>query len=213
MILARCITLSFAILLMPVYAMAAPDTLVAQATTEVMATAGVPKYPISDAQRDRLSALHDQFILDTAQTRANLEVSEHQLKALLSATSVNRQAALSLQEKINALRATLANAGLNLRLATGDVFTAEQKSEFKKRHGHHCGRGPGGGPMRGPGGPCGPGHYRASAEMPPPPPEFGPSEIGFGAPPIGFEAPPIGFEAPPMGFGPPTFGPSNGGAF
>lgn len=146
----------------------------------------VPKNPISDAQRQKLHALRDQFILDTAQTKAQLRVSEDQLHELLSASTIDKSAALSLQSKINSLRGSLADAHLKLKLAMTDVFTPEQRAEMHKwHHGHGrwgkhgCGheRGcPGDGGECHEGGPHGP-----RAFGPPPMPGmffgFGPSPI------------------------------------
>jgi len=158
-------------------------TLIGQA--QVQATVPErPKNPITDEQRTRLGAIKDQYELDTAQPKAQLKVSQRQLRQMLTASTVDKTAALSLQGKINSLRASLSDAKLKMMLATSDVFTAEQKEAFKKFRGHgrrfgkghhggggKCGMrshgrgghrgGPGGGGHRfgmgGPEGPVGPG--------------------------------------------------------
>lgn len=93
-----------------------------------------PSHSITDEQRQKLSSLRDQFELSTAQKKAELDVDKRQLRQILHATTVDKQAALSLQSKINGLRDDLSNARLGLILAAGDVFTPEQRAEFKQMH-------------------------------------------------------------------------------
>jgi Spy/CpxP family protein refolding chaperone len=97
--------------------------------------------PITDTQRQALSALRDKYELDTAENKALLHVTQRQLRRTVTATTVDKGAALALQAKVNGLRDGLANAKLNFVLAMGDVFTPEQRAAFKRMHGrHHGGR-------------------------------------------------------------------------
>jgi Spy/CpxP family protein refolding chaperone len=146
-----------------------------------------PQHPLTDAQRKRLGEVRDKFELDTAQQAAELHVAEHKLMELLGETSVDKQAALGMQSKINTLRNQLSIAQLNLALDSQTVFTPEQREEMKQMH-HHFG------PALG--GPCfftakaGPGHFgmplpgfpgmappgvmiRGLSDMPPPGMMFG----------------------------------------
>ncbi|MBK7840766.1 MAG: hypothetical protein IPJ49_24445 [Candidatus Obscuribacter sp.] len=132
--------------------------------------------PLTDDQKAKLGTLRDQYILSTANKKAELMVASRQLKETLHATTVDKSAALTLQGKINNLKADLSTARLNMMLASSDVFTAEQREQMQKMHRMHgwghkghggkgkgeCG-GPRGGGMRGkafgpgPEGPGGPG--------------------------------------------------------
>lgn len=140
---------------------AGEGTFVAQA--QVPSTA--PSHPITDDQRHRLSTLRDQFELDNALKKAQLNVSQRQLREVLHATTIDKSAALALQSKINGLTSDLSTAKLNLTLASGDVFTAEQKADWKERRNHWGGRRggcDGGGHGFGRGGHHGgPGHFKA----------------------------------------------------
>ncbi len=121
---------------LPAFAQESPPA--AQADDgQMLAQARVPDGPshrITDEQRQKLFALRDQFELSTAEKRAELHVDQRQLRQALHATTVDKQAALSLQSKINGLRDDLSNAKLGMVLAAGDVFTPEQRAEFKQMH-------------------------------------------------------------------------------
>jgi Spy/CpxP family protein refolding chaperone len=125
--------------------------LIGQAQVQATVPDG-PKNPITDEQRTKLGAIKDQYELDTAQSKAQLKVSQRQLRQMLMAPSVDKSAALSLQGKINTLRASLSDAKLKMMLASSDVFTPEQKAAFKKFRGHGHGMGKG---RHGGGGKCG----------------------------------------------------------
>jgi Spy/CpxP family protein refolding chaperone len=106
------------------------------------------KFSLTPEQLEKIGALKDQMTLDTATKKAQLQVSKHQLRGLLAKPSVNKQEALALQAKINALQGDLANARLGFKLAAGDILTPEQKEQFSKRMmfgGFGGGRGCGGG--------------------------------------------------------------------
>jgi Spy/CpxP family protein refolding chaperone len=96
--------------------------------------------PITDDQKQRLSAIRDKYELDTADKKALLHVTQRQLRRTLTATTVDKSSATALQAKVNGLRDDLANSKLNLKLAMGDVFTPEQRAAFRQmrgRFGHH----------------------------------------------------------------------------
>src|SRR5688572_26482558 len=91
------------------------------------------KFSLTPDQREKIGALRDQVTLDTATKKAQLQVSKRQLRSLLVKPSVNKQEALALQAKINALQGDLANARLSFKLAASDVLTPEQREQFNKR--------------------------------------------------------------------------------
>ena len=100
------------------------------------------KLNVSQDQVNKLGTLHDQFKLSTAKEKAELEVAHSELRRLFSQPTVDKQAALALQGKINGLKDDLSNQRLNLMLASSDIFTPEQRAQFAKMHamggfGHH----------------------------------------------------------------------------
>lgn len=130
---------------------------------ENQAISAAPEHPLSADQKNKLSALRDQFDLDTAQPKAQLRVAQRQLRRAITADAVDKKAALDLQSKINTLRSSLANARLSMMLASSDIFTPEQRAEMKSRKHRWGGRGHGHGR-----------HFRGGR--------------GFGGPPITLES-------------------------
>lgn len=127
------------------------------------------KLKLSTEQKDKLSSIRDQYKLATAQKKAELEVAMSQQRQLMQKATIDKSAVLSLQGKINSLKADLSNARIDMALTASAVFTPEQREMFSK-FGH--GRGPGGPGMHRwgghrPGGMGGPGggweHRGASA--------------------------------------------------
>lgn len=162
--LVRALALS-GLLMMGIPAFAAEDNSAAAGdNAQFIAQAHTPSAtarinPMTDDQRQKLSALKDKYQLDTAEKKALLQVTQRQLREVMTAVSVDKSAATALQAKINGLRAELSNAKLGFMLAAGDVFTPEQRAAFKEmrgRHGHHGFGGRHGG-HGGRGGNCGPG--------------------------------------------------------
>ena len=92
------------------------------------------KLQITPDQRAKLGSLHDQYTLSTATKKAELEVAHNDLRRLFAQPSVDKQAVLALQGKINGLKDDLSNQRLNLMLSSSDIFTPEQRAEFAKMH-------------------------------------------------------------------------------
>ncbi len=122
-----------------------------------------PALKVTAEQREKLMALRNQYILDTATKKAELKVAKSQLRATFKKPTIDKTAALSLQSKINGLKSDLSTARLSMKLAAADVFTAEQRAAFSKMHrgyGHKRGCGPSRGfGSRGQGGPH---HFRGA---------------------------------------------------
>jgi Spy/CpxP family protein refolding chaperone len=117
------------------------------------------KLQITPEQREKLGSLRDQYTLSTATKKAELEVAHNDLRRLFAQPTIDKQAALALQTKINGLKDDLSTQRLNMMLASSDIFTPEQRAEFAKMHamggwghrgGHHKGMGHEGGRERGP---------------------------------------------------------------
>ena len=92
---------------------------------------------LSPDQKQKLGALHDQFILSNADKKAQLQVAHDQMHRLFEASAIDKQAVLSLETKINGLRDDLAVSRVNLMLASADIFTPEQRAAFEKMRGMH----------------------------------------------------------------------------
>lgn len=88
---------------------------------------------LSDDQLEKLHAIRVKSKTATAGKRAELSVLQTQLREALSAENIDKQAAFSIQSKINALRADLANARLASLIEKSDVFTTEQKKEIRHK--------------------------------------------------------------------------------
>ncbi len=117
------------------------------------------KLKLSTEQKDKLSSIRDQYKLATAQKKAELEVAMSQQHQLMSKATIDKSAVLSLQGKINSLKADLSNARIDTALTASAVFTPEQRemfSKFGRGHGgpgmHRWGGHRPGGPMGAPGG-------------------------------------------------------------
>jgi Spy/CpxP family protein refolding chaperone len=91
-------------------------------------------FQLTPDQKQKLGSLHDQFILSTADKKAQLEVARHDMRRLFEAPTVDKQAVLSLESKINGLKDDLSTARVNMMLASSDIFTPEQRAAFGKMH-------------------------------------------------------------------------------
>jgi Spy/CpxP family protein refolding chaperone len=111
---------------------AAPGT----TSNKLIAEAGGEKagsISLSTEQKESLLALKDKLALGTAQEKVQLKVDRHELFDLLSKPTVDKQAVLSLEGKMNTLRNELADAKVNYLLAASEVFTPAQKAQLHDR--------------------------------------------------------------------------------
>jgi len=92
---------------------------------------------ITPEQKQKLGSLRDQFTLSTAEKKAELKVAHNEMRRLLQAPSIDKQAVLSLETKINGLRDDLSTARVNMILASSDIFTPDQRAAFAKMHSMH----------------------------------------------------------------------------
>ncbi|MBS1996698.1 MAG: Spy/CpxP family protein refolding chaperone [Cyanobacteria bacterium SZAS LIN-2] len=106
---------------------------------------------LTPEQKEKLGSLRDSFKLSTADKKAQLDVAHDQMRRLLEQPTIDKQAALSLQNKINGLKDELSTARLNMMLASADIFTPDQRAAFARMRGMHHSRHQWGG-HRGPGG-------------------------------------------------------------
>lgn len=126
-----------------------------------------PKAKFSDEQLEKMHSLRLKFAADNDAKKAQLHTLRGQLKDEITKPAIDKSAALSIQSKINALQADLANARLAMMIETSTVFTPEQRQAFRHRmlvgemmgghrFGRHHGGGHGGGFHGGPAGHHGP---------------------------------------------------------
>jgi Spy/CpxP family protein refolding chaperone len=92
---------------------------------------------ITPEQKQKLGSLHDQFTLSNADKRAQLEVAHNEMRRLFEQPTIDKQAALTLESKINGLKDDLSTARLNLMLSSADIFTPEQRAAFGKMRAQH----------------------------------------------------------------------------
>jgi Spy/CpxP family protein refolding chaperone len=125
---------------------------------------------LSDEQLEKMAALKDQYMLNTAGKKAELKALFHQMGSLLSQPAIDRQKISAVHERMTALKNDLSNARLAYIMDKAEVLTPEQRKALHHKmlmhqvigHGrwhHHfggcCGHGHGHGP--GPGAKPGPG--------------------------------------------------------
>jgi Spy/CpxP family protein refolding chaperone len=92
------------------------------------------KFKVTPEQRQKLGSLRDQFTLSTADKKAELKVARNEMRRLFQQPTIDKQAVLALESKINGLKDDLSTAKVNMILACSDVFTPEQRAEFGKMH-------------------------------------------------------------------------------
>ena len=92
---------------------------------------------ITPEQKEKLGSLHDQFILSTADKIAQLEVAHNEMRRLFAQPTIDKQGVLTLESKINGLKDDLSIARVNLKLASSDIFTPEQRAAFGKMRALH----------------------------------------------------------------------------
>lgn len=137
--------------LSPSIASDSSPALIAQLST----TASVPdkkKFELSTEQLEKLHALKNQYSAANSAKKAELKALKEQLRDVLTAVAVDKSQALSLQGKINAIKADLANSRVSFMADASTIFTTEQREQMHRRalmrgmggHRHHGGGGCGG---------------------------------------------------------------------
>lgn len=88
---------------------------------------------LTDEQYEKLYGIKNQFLDQIGPKMLEVRTLERHLKDLLTNPTVDAGKAKALQSKINAVKADLANAKLENKLAMLDVLTAEQRKEIRER--------------------------------------------------------------------------------
>jgi Spy/CpxP family protein refolding chaperone len=96
-------------------------------------TAGGRFIKLSDDQLEKLHALRQQYLSTDEPKKAELGILRTQEFDLLSQPTVDKQALLALQAKINTLKADLANSRVSFMADASSVFTLEQRQSMRHR--------------------------------------------------------------------------------
>ena len=88
---------------------------------------------LTDAQLEKVAALKDKGRLETATQKAQLKTLNDQLKIALTKPEVDKSEAMSVQRKINDLRAQLSNEKLQQRIEFMSILTPEQKETLRHK--------------------------------------------------------------------------------
>ncbi|HIA54444.1 MAG TPA: periplasmic heavy metal sensor [Candidatus Melainabacteria bacterium] len=86
---------------------------------------------LSDDQYEKFYALKNSFLDKVGPKMLEIRTHERHLKDLMTQTSVDAKAARNLQDKINGLKADVANMKLDNRLAMHDVLNEEQRKKIR----------------------------------------------------------------------------------
>lgn len=86
---------------------------------------------LTDDQYEKFYALKNSFMDKVGPKMLEVRTNERHLKDLMTQTNVDAKAARNLQDKINGLKADLANMKLENRLAMHDVLNDEQRKKIR----------------------------------------------------------------------------------
>lgn len=126
---------------LPAFAQEVPtaEVIVAQAPPASTLQLGAPQNAeraalrLTDAQLEQLRALKDKYFADNTMKRAQLKVLKGQLRSEMTKETIDRNAVLGVQAKINALQADISNARIAQMLDASAVFTPEQRKAMHSR--------------------------------------------------------------------------------
>ncbi len=91
------------------------------------------KLGLTDEQMEQLVSLKSEYAVDTAKQKAELKAHMEKMMLLMTEPKLDKQAVLSLHEKINQLKTSLSEARVNHMMSAMEVMTPKQKEEMR----HH----------------------------------------------------------------------------
>ena len=91
------------------------------------------KMGLSDEQMEKLVSLKSEYAVKIAPQKAELMSDMKQMMLLMTASSLDKQAILSLHEKMANIKSDLCSARVHHMLSAMDVMTSKQRSEMR----HH----------------------------------------------------------------------------
>jgi Spy/CpxP family protein refolding chaperone len=107
------------------------------------------KLGLTDEQMEQLVSLKSEYAVDTAKQKAELKADMGKMMLLMTAPTLDKQAVLSLKEKMDQLKASLCDARVNHMISAMNVMTPKQKEQMRHHmlvhmlsHHHSMGHGP-----------------------------------------------------------------------
>ncbi len=89
------------------------------------------KLGLTDDQMSQLVSLKSDHEINTAKQKAELKANMEKLVLLMTAPKLDKQAILSLNEKIDSLKATLADARVDEMLSVMNIMTPQQREQMR----------------------------------------------------------------------------------
>ena|ERR1700722_5728852 len=91
------------------------------------------KLNLNDEQREQLVTLKSAYAVKTAKEKAELQADKKQMMLLMTQPTIDKQAVLSLNDKIKSLKSDLSDARVNHMMNAMNVMTAQQREKVR----HH----------------------------------------------------------------------------
>ncbi len=88
------------------------------------------KLGLTDEQMEKLVSLKSDYEIKTAEKKAQLMADTKQMMLLMTASKTDKDAVLTLNEKMNSLKTELATARVNKMLDAMAVMTVKQREEI-----------------------------------------------------------------------------------
>lgn len=94
---------------------------------------GMTKLNLTDDQLEKIHAMKNKLADTLGPKRLELQSTQRQLKDMITKPTLDRKAITQTQDKINSLRADIANLSLAFKLDVADQLTDEQKKELRRK--------------------------------------------------------------------------------
>jgi len=91
------------------------------------------KLGLTDEQMTQLVSLKSEYVVNTAKQKAELQANIKKMVLLMTEPKLDKQAVFSLNDKINSIKSSLADAHVNQMLSVMNVMTPQQREQMR----HH----------------------------------------------------------------------------
>ena len=88
------------------------------------------KMGLSDEQMEKLVSLKSEYMVKTAPQKAELMSDMKQMMLLMTAPSLDKQAIMSLHDKMSSIKSDLCTARVNHMISAMEVLTSKQRSDM-----------------------------------------------------------------------------------
>ena len=88
------------------------------------------KMGLSDEQMEKLVSLKSEYMVKTAPQKAEFMSDMKQMMLLMTAPSLDKQAIMSLHDKMSSIKSDLCTARVNHMISAMEVLTSKQRSEM-----------------------------------------------------------------------------------